>query len=152
MNPSDANFKGSNKEKLGCRNMAFHRGGGGADKKWNVPISQMAVLPGRASGQTRKRGVAGYDCRTDWVNVFVLLCEDDFPGSSLAGRNPAELKTEESRFWFKCRNDPAKGLQRKAQLGSGKHLNYFSVRANAWLFILFTLGRSVEQYISRKKG
>ena len=31
------------------------------------------------------------------------LCEDDIPGSSLAGRNPALLKTEELRFWLKCK-------------------------------------------------
>ena len=48
--------------------------------------------------------------------MSVLLCEDDIPGSSLAGRNPAELKTEELRFWLKCRNDPSKGLRTKAQL------------------------------------
>ena len=48
--------------------------------------------------------------------MSVLLSEDDIPGSSLAGRNPAELKNEELRFWLKCRNDPAKGLRTKAQL------------------------------------
>ena len=37
LNPSDANFKGSDNKKLGCRNMAFYRGC--ADKKWNVPFS-----------------------------------------------------------------------------------------------------------------
>ena len=63
----------------------------------------MAALLGRASGQTRKRGVVGEkkptdDRRSDWVNMSVLLCEDDIPGLSLAGGNPAELKTEELRF------------------------------------------------------
>ena len=54
--------------------------------------------------------------RSDWVNMSVLLCEDDIPGSSLAGRNPAELNIDELRFWLKCRNDPAKGVWTKVQL------------------------------------
>ena len=48
--------------------------------------------------------------------MSVFLKEEDIPGSSLAGRNPAQLKNEELRFWLKCRNDPAKGLRTKAQL------------------------------------
>ena len=48
--------------------------------------------------------------------MSVFLKEEDVPGSSLAGRNPAQLKNEELRFWLKCRNDPAKGLRTKAQL------------------------------------
>ena len=48
--------------------------------------------------------------------MSVFLKEEDVPGSSLAGRNPAQLKNEELRFWVKCRNDPAKGLRTKAQL------------------------------------
>lgn len=48
--------------------------------------------------------------------MSVFLNEEDIPGSSLAGRNPAQLKNEELRFWLKCRNDPAKGLRTKAQL------------------------------------
>ena len=48
--------------------------------------------------------------------MSVFLSEEDIPGSSLAGRNPAQLKNEELRFWLKCRNDPAKGLRTKAQL------------------------------------
>jgi len=47
--------------------------------------------------------------------MSVLLFED-IPGSSLAGKDPAELTTEELRFWLKCRNNPAKGLRTKAQL------------------------------------
>lgn len=39
---------------------------------------------------------------SDWVNMSVLLCVDDIPGSTLAGRNLAELKTEELHFWLKC--------------------------------------------------
>ena len=38
------------------------------------------------------------DQRSDWANMSVLLCEDDIFGSPPAGRNPAELKTEELRF------------------------------------------------------
>lgn len=53
---------------------------------------------------------------SDWVNMSVLLCEDDTPGSSLAGGNPAEHKTEELRFWLKYRNDSGKGLRTKVQL------------------------------------
>ena len=48
--------------------------------------------------------------------MSVFLKEEDIPGSSLAGRNPAQLKNEELRFWLKCRNDPAKELRTKAQL------------------------------------
>ena len=40
--------------------------------------------------------------------MSVLLNEEDIPGSSFAGRNPAQLKNEELRFWLKCRNDPTK--------------------------------------------
>lgn len=48
------------------------------------------------------------------------LTENDIPGSSLNGRKPSELKTDELRFWLKCRNDSAKGLRTKAQLVRGK--------------------------------
>ena len=48
--------------------------------------------------------------------MSVFLSEEDIPGSSLAARNPAQLKNEELRFWLKCRNDPGKGLRTKAQL------------------------------------
>ena len=48
--------------------------------------------------------------------MSVFLSKDDIPGSSQAGRNPAELKTEELRFWLKCRNDSAKGQRTRAQL------------------------------------
>ncbi|CAH3034496.1 unnamed protein product [Pocillopora meandrina] len=44
------------------------------------------------------------------------LTEEDVPGASLQGRNPTALKTDELRFWLKCRGDPAKGLKTKAQL------------------------------------
>ena len=47
--------------------------------------------------------------------MSVLSCDESTPGSFLAGRNPAELKNEEFRFWLKCRNDLAKGLGTKAQ-------------------------------------
>ena len=38
------------------------------------------------------------------MSQIVSLCEDHIPGS-LAGRNPAELKTEELHCWLKCKND-----------------------------------------------
>ena len=57
------------------------------------------------------------DRRSEWVNMSVLLCEDDIPGSSLARQKPSRaIKTEELCFWLECRNDSAKGLRSKAQL------------------------------------
>ena len=44
------------------------------------------------------------------------LSEDDIPGASLAGREPATLKNEELRFWLKRRGDSLKGLKTKALL------------------------------------
>ncbi|KAK3753060.1 hypothetical protein QZH41_005506 [Actinostola sp. cb2023] len=44
------------------------------------------------------------------------LSEDDIPGASLSGRNPSLLKTDELRFWLKCRGDRGKWLKTKAQL------------------------------------
>ena len=44
------------------------------------------------------------------------LTEEDIPGASLQGRNPTALKTDELRFWLKCRGDPAKGLKTQVQL------------------------------------
>ena len=44
------------------------------------------------------------------------LTEGDIHGASLQGRNPTAPKTDELRFWLKCRGDPAKGLKTKAQL------------------------------------
>ena len=44
----------------------------------------------------------------------VSLSEDDIPGASLNGRKPSILKTDELRFWLKCRGDPAKGLKTKS--------------------------------------
>ncbi|KAK2547039.1 hypothetical protein P5673_033198 [Acropora cervicornis] len=46
----------------------------------------------------------------------VILSEDDIPGASLAGRNPASLKNAELIFWLRCRGDSLKGLKTKAQL------------------------------------
>ena len=46
----------------------------------------------------------------DYIKISVI------PGSSLAGRNPAQLRNEEPRSWFQSRNDPAKGVRTKAQL------------------------------------
>ena len=44
------------------------------------------------------------------------LTEDDIPGASLAGREPASLKNEELHFWLKCHGDSLKGLKTKALL------------------------------------
>ena len=44
------------------------------------------------------------------------LSEDDIPGASLAGREPATLKNEELRFWLKRRGDSLKVLKTKASL------------------------------------
>ena len=44
------------------------------------------------------------------------LSEDDIPGASLAGREPATLKNEEIWFWLKRRGDSSKGLKTKALL------------------------------------
>lgn len=49
-------------------------------------------------------------------SVSSRLFEEDIPGASLQGRNPTTLKSDELRFWLKCRGDPAKGLKTKAQL------------------------------------
>lgn len=42
LNPSNANFKGTNNKKLGCQNLSLHRGG--ATKKWNVPLYSGTLL------------------------------------------------------------------------------------------------------------
>lgn len=46
----------------------------------------------------------------------VKLSENDIPGASLCGRKPEELKTDELKFWLRCRGDNGKGLKTKAQL------------------------------------
>ena len=88
---------------------------------FNAPYSQMAALLKRASGQTRKRGVLRIKLQiigevTELTLMSVLFRDEDTPGSFLAGRNPAELKNEELRFWVKCRNGLGKGLRTEAQL------------------------------------
>ena len=35
--------------------------------------------------------------------MSILFCEEDTPGSFLTGKNPADLKNEELRFWLKRR-------------------------------------------------
>ena len=59
------------------------------------------------------------------------LPEADIPGASLQGRNRTTLKTDELRFWLKCRGDPAKRLKTKAQLAKRQASlsMYFSVVA-----------------------
>ena len=49
-------------------------------------------------------------------SVSSRLSEEDISGASLQGRNPTTLKSDELRFWLKCRGDPAKGLKTKAKL------------------------------------
>ena len=75
--------------------------------------------------------------------MSVLLCKDDIPGSSQAGRNPAELKTEELRYWLKCRNDLAKGLVSTCFIPAGPS----SDRMVVWMFILFSPGQSLLIFV-----
>lgn len=46
----------------------------------------------------------------------VTLEEADVSGALLSGRKPSGLKTEELKFWLKCKGDPGKGLKTKAEL------------------------------------
>ena len=50
------------------------------------------------------------------ASVAAALNEDDIPGASFEGRNPAELNNDAVRIWLKCRGDICKGLKTKAQL------------------------------------
>ena len=63
---------------------------------------------------TRVRNMAAHGSVSSRLSQS--LTEEDIPGASLQGRNPTALKTDELRFWLKCRGDPAKGLKTKAQL------------------------------------
>jgi len=45
----------------------------------------------------------------------IRLTEDDIPKASLRGRNIAELKVDELKFWLKCCGDSSKGLKTKAK-------------------------------------
>ena len=63
---------------------------------------------------TRVRNMAAHGSVSNRLSQS--LTEEDIPGASLQGRNPTALKTDELRFWLKCRGDPAKGLKTKAQL------------------------------------
>jgi len=76
--------------------------------------------------------------------MSVLLCEDDIPGSSLADRNPAMLKTEELCFGSNAQTIQGKDCGQKLNLLSSEHLNYSSDRTDAWMFILFTLLNTVN--------
>ena len=72
-----------------------------------------------------------------------ILTEDDIPGASLAGREPATLKNEELRFWLKCKGDSLKGLKTKALLvirleAKGLELRFshfarVNIRIGTWL-------------------
>lgn len=59
-------------------------------------------------------------CKTNMApevsDSSVKLSENDIPGASLCGRKPEELKTDELKFWLRCRGDNGKGLKTKAQL------------------------------------
>ena len=46
----------------------------------------------------------------------VTLNEDDIPGVSFEGRNPAELNNDALRSWLKYRGDKCKGLKTKVHL------------------------------------
>ena len=50
------------------------------------------------------------------ASTSVSVMENDIPGASFAGRKPAQLKNENLKFWLKCRGDPGKGLETKAEL------------------------------------
>ena len=52
------------------------------------------------------------------------LSEDDIPGASLAGREPATLKNEEHRLWLKCRGDSLKGFENQTHLAWIRYKNY----------------------------
>jgi len=39
------------------------------------------------------------------ASFAVNLSQDDIPGASLEGRNPAELNNDALRVWLKCRED-----------------------------------------------
>ena len=56
------------------------------------------------------------NANTNSYNSSSFLTENDIPGASLGDRNPSQLKTEDLRFWLKCRGDTAKGLKTKAEL------------------------------------
>ena len=42
------------------------------------------------------------------------ICDEDFPGASLNGRRPEDLKVPELKYWLECRRAPTKG--KKADL------------------------------------
>ena len=54
---------------------------------------------------TRVRNMAAHGSVSR--RLFQSLTEEDIRGASLQGRNPTALKTDEIRFWLKCRGDPA---------------------------------------------
>ena len=65
---------------------------------------------------TSERGQRGCSKTNIAVSATSLLEENDFPGASLCGRKPSELKKEDLKFWLKCRGDQEKGLKTKAEL------------------------------------
>lgn len=72
----------------------------------------------------RVKNMAAHDSVSSRLSQ--ILTEEDIPGASLQGRNPTALKSDELRFWLKCRGDPAKGLKTKAQLAK-RQVQYLSV-------------------------
>ena len=79
----------------------------------------MAANLGPARGQ---HGIEAFWDKTSRLlketseTMSVVLSESDIPGSSLNGRHPSKLKNDKLRFWFKCRDEPAKSICTKAQL------------------------------------
>ena len=70
----------------------------------------MLLINGVRSGKsTWKQGLVGSSCLVMAANstIPVLLCEDDIPGTSLAGQQPASLKNAELRYWMKWRGLPS---------------------------------------------
>ena len=63
------------------------------------------------------------------------LTEEDIPGASLLGRKPSELKNEESKFWLRCRGDPAKGLKTKAELVKRRVVVLFTMGSGRFYII-----------------
>ena len=45
----------------------------------------------------------------DLISVERSVCEKDFPGASLNGRKPEQLKVPELKNWLACRGAPTNG-------------------------------------------
>ena len=95
----------------------------------------------RSSAKTRhcriKVTVTGLTCLFYFVRMIFL-----------AYVSLAELKTAELIFGSNAETIQQKDCGQKLNFLSSKHLIYFSDRTSAWMFILFTLGRSLLPIIS----